>query len=114
MFVYLLKYINTKIRIIQNRKVKTMTKKEFMQKISEHSFISQRDVEAIINSMVFVIKESLISEEKVTIPMLGTFETKIKAAREGIKFTTGEKILIPEKRVVKFKPTKYIKEVVNY
>ena len=51
--------------------------------------------------------------EKVTLTGFGTFETVERSARTGINPATGEKILIPESKAVKFKAGKAFKEAVN-
>ena len=53
------------------------------------------------------------SGDKVLLPELGKFEVKLRKARSGIHPNTGEKIEIPEKKIVKFKPSKQLLDDFN-
>ena len=67
----------------------------------------------IVTLVAESIKESVAAGEKVTLTGFGTFETVERSARTGINPATGEKILIPASRAVKFKAGKAFKEAVN-
>lgn len=91
-----------------------MTKKEFIIAIAEKLDAPVREVNEFFNAFVFVLKEELIAENKVQLSNLGIFETKIRRGRETINPFTKEELLVPEKRVVKFTPSKYLKDLVNF
>ncbi|UUD35503.1 HU family DNA-binding protein [Mycoplasmopsis caviae] len=91
-----------------------MTKKEFIQKVADMLEVPVRVADKYFDSFLFVLKEQLIAEDKVQLSDLGTFETKIRRGRETINPFTNEPIQVPEKRVVKFTPSKYLREIVNF
>lgn len=91
-----------------------MTKKEFVIAIADKLDRPVREINEFFDAFIFVLKEKLIAEEKVQLSKLGSFETQIRAERETVNPFTGEQLVIPEKRVVKFRPSSYLEELVNY
>lgn len=91
-----------------------MTKKEFIIAIADKLDKPVREINEFFDAFIFVLKEKLIAEEKVQLSKLGSFETQIRAERETVNPFTGEQLVIPEKRVVKFRPSSYLEELVNY
>ncbi|QZE12574.1 HU family DNA-binding protein [Mycoplasma sp. Ms02] len=91
-----------------------MTKKEFVTRIAERIDVPVKKAEQFLDAFVFILKEELIAEEKVQLSDLGTFSTQIKRGRTTKNAFTGELLEIPEKRVVKYKPSKYLRELVDF
>lgn len=83
-----------------------MNKKELIQAVAKHSGMPQEKVEKALNSALESIKKSLKEEEPVTLVGFGTFIVKERAGRVGHNPSTGQKIQIPAKKMVKFKPGK--------
>ena len=54
--------------------------------------------------------EAVKNGDKVDLADLGKFEVKTRAARVGVNPATGEKINIPESKVLNFKPAKSVKD----
>ncbi|WP_429987996.1 HU family DNA-binding protein [Mycoplasmopsis bovis] len=44
----------------------------------------------------------------------GIFETRIRRGRDTINPFTMNELSVPEKRVIKFTPSKYLRELVNF
>ena len=57
--------------------------------------------------------ETLAQGDKIQLVGFGTFETRVRAAREGRNPRTNEVIQIPESFAPAFKPGKEFKEKVN-
>ncbi|QNM93507.1 HU family DNA-binding protein [Mycoplasma sp. Pen4] len=96
-----------------------MTKKEYISEVAERAEISPKDVEKVFDAMVFVLKEQLIMEEKVRLSHLGIFSTTIKPARTMTnKFRKSDDepqfIEVPQRRVVKYTPSKYLRELIDF
>lgn len=83
-----------------------MNKKELIQKTALRSGLSQADVEKTLNSAIETIKETLKKEEAIILLGFGTFSVKERAARQGLNPATKQKMVIPAKKVIKFKPGK--------
>ena len=89
-----------------------MNKQELITKIAEKSNLSKKDAAAALDALTSTITEALKAEGKQTIPALGTFEVRERAARTGKNPRTGEKVEIAAKRVPAFKPVKALNDAV--
>lgn len=69
--------------------------------------------ETVTKQLFESLKEYLEKEEEVKITDFGTFKIKETPARNGVNPATGEKIQIPAKKKVVFKPAKCFKEEIN-
>ena len=57
--------------------------------------------------------EALDRGEKIKIPGFGVFKVRAKAARKGRNPKTGDRIEIPARRVVSFKPSGAVRKALN-
>ena len=90
-----------------------MNKTELIAIVAEHSGVSKKDAERVINATVDTITQSLMKGEKVQLSGFGIFETKERQARVGRNPLTKQSIEIPASRVPGFKPSKALKDTVN-
>jgi len=67
----------------------------------------------VVEAVLEVLKETLCQGEKVQIVGLGSFQTRKKHERMGRNPKTGEEITIPSRRVLTFKASRILKELVN-
>ncbi|TNK91659.1 HU family DNA-binding protein, partial [Mycoplasmopsis pullorum] len=81
---------------------------------AERCDVPVKVADKFFDAFVFILKEELIAEEKVQLSDLGTFSTQIKSGRVTKNPFTGEPLEIREKRVVKYKPSKYLRELVDF
>ena len=90
-----------------------MNKSEFVASIAAKANLSKKDAENFANAWAECIADALAKDEKVQIVGFGTFETRTRAAREGINPQTKKKITIPATKAPAFKPGKALKDAVN-
>tara|TARA_B100001179_G_C18558672_1_gene389482 strand:- start:453 stop:917 length:465 start_codon:yes stop_codon:yes gene_type:complete len=88
-----------------------MNKSDLSKAVAEKCDTTPKNAVAVLDAAFDVIAEALKSKDSVTIAGFGTFATKERAAREGINPSTREKIQIPAKTVVNFKPAKPLREL---
>jgi len=86
-----------------------VNKKEITSKMSREAGITWLQAEKAFRSMIEGIKDSLKKGERVTFSGFGSFEVKKRKARQGRDPRTGEIISIPNKKRVKFNPSKSLK-----
>ena len=79
-----------------------MNKTELIAIVAEHSGVSKKDAERVINATVDTITQSLMKGEKVQLSGFGIFETKERQARVGRNPLTKQSIEIPASRVPGF------------
>ena len=85
-----------------------MNKTELVNAIAEKSGLAKTDAKKALEATLGAITEDVKDEEKVALIGFGTFETAVRAARQGINPATKETINIPEKKIVKFKASSNI------
>jgi DNA-binding protein HU-beta len=90
-----------------------MTKLEMVDKISESVTLPKNEIEKILDQFVAVTQNTLKSGDKVSLTGLGVFTPKERAARTARNPKTGEKVAVPAKKVVKFKPGKELAELLQ-
>ncbi len=91
-----------------------MNKNELAIQMVKDSSVTQTDAIKVIDSLVEVVSKELKKKEgKLTLVGFGTFKTITKKKKKGRNPRTGENIVIPKKRVVKFVPGKKLKELIK-
>ena len=90
-----------------------MNKAELIEAIADKANVTKVEVNAVLNSLVKTISESLKAEEKVTLVGFGVFSVKKFSSRTARNPRTGEAIAIDEKRVARFKAGKQLVEDLN-
>ena len=82
-----------------------MNKTELVKKIAEKADITAVDAKKALDAVV--------AGDKVQLLGFGTFAVKQRPARQGVNPSTGAKITIAAKKVVKFAPGAEFEEKVN-
>ena len=90
-----------------------MTKKEIVKAISEELGLTQLRTKEIVQKTFDAIIDTLISDQRIELRNFGVFEVKKRAARKARNPRTAEKVEVPEKFVVTFKPGKEMEERVR-
>ena len=90
-----------------------MNKGQLIEKLVSDAKISKPQATAAVTSLTDSIKSSLQSGEKVVLAGLGTFSVKTRKARTGRNPRTGESLQISERKVVRFKVGKTLKDGVK-
>ncbi len=90
-----------------------MTKKEIVKTISEEIGLTQLKTKEIVQKTFDAIVETLVEEGRIELRNFGVFEVKKRAARKARNPRTGDKVFVPEKYVVTFKPGKEMEERVR-
>jgi DNA-binding protein HU-beta len=90
-----------------------MTKTELISVVADKTDFTKKNAEAAVNAVVAAITEALASGEKVSIVGFGTFEVKKKLERVLVNPATKQRMLVPPKMVVSFKPNSGLKDKVN-
>ncbi|MCH2180059.1 MAG: integration host factor subunit beta [Mariniblastus sp.] len=83
-----------------------MTKKEIVKTISEEIGVTQLKTKEIVQKTFDAIIDTLVTDGRIELRNFGVFEVKKRAARNARNPRTGDKVLVPEKYVVTFKPGK--------
>jgi len=90
-----------------------VTKKEIVRTISEEIGLTQLQTKEIVQKTFDAIVEALVAERRIELRNFGVFEVKRRAPRKARNPRTGDKVFVPEKYVVTFKPGKEMEERVK-
>jgi nucleoid DNA-binding protein len=88
-----------------------MTKRDLVVRIADETGLIQQDVAVVLQKTLDYITETLENGETVEFRNFGVFEINTRKARVGRNPNKPEDVVtIPERKVVKFKPGKIMKQ----
>ena len=90
-----------------------MTKKEIVKTISEEIGLTQLKTKEIVQKTFDAIIETLVADGRIELRNFGVFEVKKRKSRKARNPRTGDKVEVPEKFVVTFKPGKEMEKRVK-
>tara|TARA_B100000959_G_scaffold111192_1_gene117274 strand:+ start:84 stop:380 length:297 start_codon:yes stop_codon:yes gene_type:complete len=90
-----------------------LTKKEIINSIYMQIGFSKKISENLLEDVLQILLKNIISEGKVKIAKFGTFILRKKNQRIGRNPKTKEEIIISERNVILFKPSKDLKKYIN-
>ena len=93
--------------------MRTITKKELVNRIAEKTTVTKVVAKDIIQSFLDSIIEELAAGNRLEFREFGVFETKERAARLAQNPRTLEKVKVPAKRIVKFKVGRMMRQRVS-
>ncbi len=73
--------------------------------------MSYADAQKIVDLIMDTIKKRLVMGEKVLLSGFGCFRVVVRKDRKGVNPKTGDSIVIPGRKAVRFKPSKHLKTV---
>jgi nucleoid DNA-binding protein len=76
-----------------------------------HGGMSYANAQAVVGLIFDLIKSRLANGEKVLLSGFGCFRVVERKDRKGVNPKTGETIVIPGRKAIKFKPSKNIRSV---
>ena len=89
-----------------------MNKSELIDAVANKAEVTKKQAEMVISATIDTIMEAVASDDKVTLVGFGSFESRVRKAREGRNPKTNEKMNIPATKVPAFSAGKKFKEAV--
>lgn len=90
-----------------------MNNKNFIQELAQRTGYTMTETQKLVTDFVNAMGDSFQEGETVTINNLGTFEVKKRLERIIVNPTTHQRLLVPPKLVLGFKPVAAVKEKVK-
>nr|WP_230467188.1 integration host factor subunit alpha [Lujinxingia vulgaris] len=91
----------------------TITKADIVDTVYEKVGITKREASDYVDTIFEVMKETLEDGEEIKVSGFGKFEVREKGERVGRNPRTGIEIVIPERRVLRFKVSQVLKDSIN-
>ena len=90
-----------------------MTNKDFILELAEQTGYTPEDTQKMVNVIVETMGDTFQEDDMVLVPSFGTFEVKKKMERVMVNPSTGQRMLVPPKLVLNFKPNSNWKEQIK-
>jgi len=90
-----------------------MNQGELIQEVADEANLTKTQTQDAVRALLKTIMKVVADGDKVTLVGFGTFEPKVRSAREGRNPKTGKTIQIPAARVPTFSAGKAFREAVN-
>lgn len=91
-----------------------MTRSVLIEKVAERvDWLTLKQTEIVIETVFDSIKDALKREEKIEIRGFGNFRLKERKPRKARNPKTGESVDVPQKKAVRFKAGKALREALN-
>ena len=89
--------------------MQTTTKREIAERVAQQTGLPQVAVKQVVQMLFEEITSELANGNRLEFRDFGVFEVVLRKARTGRNPRTGEKVVVPPKRVVTFKMGKVMK-----
>ena len=81
-----------------------MNNKDFIAELADRTGYSVEDAQQMVDIVIETMGDHFLEDDSVLIPNFGTFEVKKKMERIMVNPSTGQRMLVPPKLVLNFKP----------
>jgi len=92
---------------------KTLTRADLTEVLHREVGLSRTESADMVNSVLDLISEALVNGHSVKLSSFGTFMVRSKRQRMGRNPKTGEEVPITPRRVLVFRPSQIMKNIVN-
>mgnify|MGYP003410084204 FL=1 len=86
-----------------------MNNKEFISELSRKTGYSNKEASQLVSSVLGIMTQELQEGKSVVMQGFGTFEVKKKLERVSVNPVTQQRLLIPPKLVLSFRPSTLLK-----
>jgi len=90
-----------------------LTKAQIIEEISSKNGFSKKRSTEVVESLLGIIKNTLVSGEDVLISRFGKFCVKQKKERKGRNPATGDDMMLADRKVVTFKCSSKLRNQIN-
>lgn len=93
--------------------IETLRKSDLAELVSARTNLNRSQASHAVGALFDVIFEALTEEKRVAVTGFGTFDVRASRERTGVKPGTTERITIPARKRVGFKPSSPLKNAVK-
>jgi integration host factor subunit alpha len=92
---------------------KTLTRADLSESLHRNIGLSRTESADMVNSVLDLVSDALVEGQSVKLSSFGTFIVRSKRERMGRNPKTGEEVPITPRRVLVFRPSQVMKNVIN-
>lgn len=90
-----------------------MNNKEFITAMAARTGLKMYEVQSMMDTLISAMGNHFMESEAVQLPNFGIFEVRKKLERVIVNPSTGERMLVPPKLVLGFKPSMVLKDKIK-
>jgi integration host factor subunit beta len=90
-----------------------MIKADLINKLSKNMNITKQEAENGVSIFFDTLKEAIKRGEEIELRGFGSFRIRKRGPRSGRNPRTGEPVKVSSKKVIYFKPSKILKQIIN-
>jgi DNA-binding protein HU-beta len=90
-----------------------MNQTELIQEVADEANLTKTQTQNALRALLKTIMRVVANGDKLTLAGFGSFEPKVRSAREGRNPKTGDTVQIPAARVPSFSAGKTFRDAVN-
>ena len=91
----------------------TATKRELVTRVANKLGMTQSDVLEIVETAFETLTQNLAAGNRWELRGFGAFDVKKRVSRLGRNPRTGDEVPVPERKVVTFRPSKRMRDLLN-
>jgi integration host factor subunit alpha len=92
---------------------KTLTRADLSEAVHREIGLSRTESADLVKSVLDLMSDTLVQGQSVKLSSFGTFMVRAKKGRIGRNPKTGEEVPITPRRVLVFRPSQVMKNVIN-
>jgi integration host factor subunit alpha len=92
---------------------KTLTRADLSESLHRNIGLSRTESADMVNAVLDLVSDALVDGQSVKLSSFGTFMVRSKRERIGRNPKTGEEVPITPRRVLVFRPSQVMKNIVN-
>jgi integration host factor subunit alpha len=92
---------------------KTLTRADITESLHRNIGLSRAESADMVNSVLDLVADALVEGQTVKLSSFGTFMVRSKRERMGRNPKTGEEVPITPRRVLVFRPSQVMKNIIN-
>ncbi len=92
---------------------KTLTRADLTEVVHRDIGLSRTESAEMVNTVLDLVSDSLVMGHSVKLSSFGTFMVRSKRERIGRNPKTGEEVPITPRRVLVFRPSQIMKNIIN-
>ena len=92
---------------------KTLTRADLAETVHRDIGLSRTESAEMVNTVLDLVSEALVQGQSVKLSSFGTFLVRSKRERMGRNPKTGDEVPITPRRVLVFRPSQVMKNVIN-
>lgn len=81
-----------------------MNNKDFISELSQRMGYSATDTQKLVTAVIDAMSDKFLEDNSISVPNFGTFEVKKKLERIMVNPSSHQRMLVPPKLVLGFKP----------